>query len=100
MRRLVSAVCLLAAGCYQQRMGAWMGHSYYELLSAWGTPSTRQLLHDGSAVLAWEDVETGPEGHNVCRRSFTLDRTGRIVQWAIDDCDWRTTHIPEPPRTP
>jgi hypothetical protein len=100
MRRLTLILCLLAAGCYQRRMGAWMGHSYGELISAWGVPTTRHARPGGGAIFSWADAELGPDGYQTCRRSFTTDASGTIVRWSIDDCDWRTAHIPQPSRTP
>jgi hypothetical protein len=100
MRRLTLILCLLVVGCYERRMGAWLGHSYGDLITTWGVPTTRHPRPGGGAVLTWEDVELGPDGEQNCRRSFTTDRSGRIVRWAIENCDWRTADIPEPPRRP
>ena len=98
MRRLTLILWLLAAGCYERRMGAWLGHSYGELITTWGAPTTRHPRPDGSTVLTWEDPEIGPGGYQNCRRSFTTDRSGTVVRWAIEDCDWRTAQIPRPSR--
>jgi hypothetical protein len=99
MRRLVVVLsCLVAAGCYERRMNSWIGHSYGELVRTWGTPTTRHARPDGGTLLTWEDREEGPSGdYQTCRRSFAVDRAGTIVHWTIADCDWRSTHIPQPP---
>jgi len=98
MRRLTLVVCLLVIGCYERRMGAWLGHSYGELITTWGAPTTRHRRSDGGTVLTWEDAELDQGGYQTCRRSFTTDRSGTIVRWAVADCDWRTAHVPQPPR--
>ena len=98
MKRLTLVLCLLAAGCYERRMGAWLGHSYGELITTWGAPTTRHARADGGATLTWEDRELGPGGYQACRRSFATDRAGTIVRWTVEDCDWRTAQIPSPPR--
>jgi hypothetical protein len=97
MRWLALSLCLLAAGCYERRMNAWVGHPYGELVRTWGTPTTRHRAPDGGTILTWEDAEIDQGGYKTCRRSFTTDRGGRVVRWAIAGCDWRTTHIPQPP---
>lgn len=97
MRWLALVLCLLAAGCYQRRMGAWIGHSYPELISVWGAPTTRQRHPGGGAVLTWASQESGPEGYKTCRQTFTTNSVGTIVRWTVDSCDWRTTRVPQPP---
>jgi hypothetical protein len=97
MRWLLLGVCLLAAGCYERRMGTWVGHPYGELIQVWGVPSTHHPRPGGGAVSTWASQESGPDGYRTCRQSFTTDSDGTIVGWSIDACDWRTTHIPQPP---
>ena len=97
MRRLIFVLCLLTVGCYERRMNAWVGHSYGELIRAWGAPTTRHRRPGGGSLLTWEDAELDADSMRTCRRTFGVDRAGRIVQWAIDNCDWRTTNIPQPP---
>jgi hypothetical protein len=81
-------------------MNAWLGHSHDELLSAWGAPTSRHTRPGGGTVLTWSEVQRGRLGDQVsCRRSFTTDRSGTIVDWSLRDCDWRATRIPQP-RTP
>jgi len=98
VRRLILVLsCLVAAGCYGRRMSAWVGHPYGELVRTWGAPTTRHQAPGGGSILTWESYEIGPTGSQTCRQSFTTDRYGTVVRWALQDCDWRTLHIPSPP---
>ena len=80
-------LALVISGCVTTKtvMESWMEHEVSELVSSWGAPHSALNTRDGKRVLTWES-HWGKYGRKTCRKSFTVNRYGKIISWSYRDC--------------
>jgi len=69
----------------RQKMESWVGHQESDLASIWGAPTSAIDTRDGKRILTWESY-WGQYDRNVCRKSFTIDKSGKIIRWSSSGC--------------
>ena len=75
------------SGCTTTKsvMESWVGARESDLVSKWGAPTSAIDTRDGMRILTWESY-WGEYGRNVCRKSFTIDESGKIIRWSYRGC--------------
>ena len=81
---LLLAAILLAGGCATSNMKSWMGSTESQLVSSWGPPQ-QVYTQGGNRILTWEN-RWGEHGEITCRKSFTINSYGTIVNWRWKGC--------------
>lgn len=64
----------------------WVGVPESRLLTSWGVPDRTATLSDGGKVDTWLTDWKDKEGMHTCRKSFTVDSEGNVVQQSWFDC--------------
>ena len=80
---LAFAVTMLLSGCgsiTDGSMKTWMGANDTALLAAWGAPDIETKSSTGARIVTYRARAT--DGHIVCSKTFTLDRTGHVIGWS------------------
>lgn len=85
---IIVMLCLtLLMSCVTTKavMDSWMGHKESELVSNWGAPHRSIDTRDGKRILTWES-RWGEYRRNLCTKTFTVDKSGVIVNWSYSGC--------------
>jgi len=85
---LFSVITFFMFGCLtplKEVMHGWMGFHIEDVTAVWGVPQNKMERDDGGSTYTW----TTFHGNLHCRRSFTTNSSGKIVDWSYDNCPHR-----------
>ena len=84
----VLALVVLFGACATQKsvMESWVGKPESDLLARWGAPDRTAEISNGGKVDTWVTEWNNNYGLQTCRKTFTMDGDGIVVQWAYSGC--------------
>jgi|CXWL01.1.fsa_nt_gi hypothetical protein len=91
----VSILCFLIIGCVpvksrqemrQEVVESWKGAHKDDMVVQFGPPNRESKLSDGTTVMVWEEYRGNEFRQWVCRKVFTADTNGQIVDGSIRGC--------------